>query len=362
MKAVRLIINQSSANYKKEETSDNKMTYPLPPLSTVIGAIHVACGYKTYHPMDVSIQGKYESMHKEPYTDYCFLNSVNDDRGILIKMRNPTMLSTAFDKVAKAKKSKGNSFKNGVTIEVYNEQLLKEYQGLKFLKDDIDRFKKDRINRVMELIKKRKKTLDARKKNIDKTSIEFSKIQKREKEIKELEKLIKLRIKNYEEENYTEEISKYRSLTTSLKFYEILDNVNLIIHIKSDKRTMNDIVNNAYSIKSIGRSEDFIELVNAEIVELEEDDDCDIESANSAYINFDDIINGKIYSKDKPGKLINGTKYYISKNYNVEEAKNGKRKFEKKKVLYTSNYVIESTSENIFIDNTDKNKYIVNFI
>ena len=64
------------------------MTYPLPPISTIIGALHSACNYKEYHPMDISIQGKFESMHKEPYTDYCFLNSTMDDRGILVKMKN----------------------------------------------------------------------------------------------------------------------------------------------------------------------------------------------------------------------------------------------------------------------------------
>ena len=37
MKALRLILHQTSANYKREETVENKMTYPLPPVSTVIG-------------------------------------------------------------------------------------------------------------------------------------------------------------------------------------------------------------------------------------------------------------------------------------------------------------------------------------
>ena len=102
MKALRLIIHQNSANYKKEETVDNKMTYPLPPISTIIGALHCICGYREYKAMDISIQGKYESMHREPYTDYCFLNSVQDDRGILVKMQNGSMLSDAFEKVAQA--------------------------------------------------------------------------------------------------------------------------------------------------------------------------------------------------------------------------------------------------------------------
>lgn len=142
MKALRIVLTQSSANYKKEETIDNKMTYPLPPISTIIGAIHNACGYKDYHPMDISVQGKFESMHKEPYTDYCFLNSVMDDRGILIKMRNESLLSNAFDKVASAKKSQGNSFRKGITIQVYNEELLKEYSDLKDLNDKIAHYKK----------------------------------------------------------------------------------------------------------------------------------------------------------------------------------------------------------------------------
>ncbi|MGL6098594.1 MAG: CRISPR-associated protein Cas5, partial [Fusobacteriaceae bacterium] len=51
MRALRIIITQSKAHYRKEETVDNKMTYPLPPFSTVIGAIHRACNFKEYHPM-----------------------------------------------------------------------------------------------------------------------------------------------------------------------------------------------------------------------------------------------------------------------------------------------------------------------
>ena len=130
MKALRLIVTQSSANYRREETDRNKMTYPLPPYSTVIGAIHKACGFETYHPMDLSIQGTYQGMHIEPYTDYCFLNSVMDDRGILVKLNSGEMLTSGFVKVASAKKSQGNSFRNGITIQVHNEKLLQEYRNL----------------------------------------------------------------------------------------------------------------------------------------------------------------------------------------------------------------------------------------
>ena len=79
MKALRIVLHQDSANYKKEETLDNKMTYPLPPISTIIGALHSACNYKEYHPMDISIQGKFESMHKEPYTCLLYTSDAADD-------------------------------------------------------------------------------------------------------------------------------------------------------------------------------------------------------------------------------------------------------------------------------------------
>ena len=160
MKALRIVLHQDSANYKKEETLDNKMTYPLPPISTIIGALHSACNYKEYHPMDISIQGKFESMHKEPYTDYCFLNSTMDDRGILVKMKNEDFLSKAFDKVAKPTKSQGSSFRNGNTIQVYNKELLDEYRSLKDLADKIKNYKNTELKEKLDNIDIDKVCLD----------------------------------------------------------------------------------------------------------------------------------------------------------------------------------------------------------
>ena len=45
MDVLRIILTQNKANYKKEEVDKNKLTYPLPPFSTVIGALHNACGF-----------------------------------------------------------------------------------------------------------------------------------------------------------------------------------------------------------------------------------------------------------------------------------------------------------------------------
>lgn len=360
MKALRIVLTQSSANYKKEETVDNKMTYPLPPISTIIGALHNACGYREYHPMDISIQGKFEAMHKEAYTDYCFLNSVMDDRGILIKMKNGDLLSSAFDKVASAKKSQGNSFRKGITIQVYNEVLLKEYRDLKDLKDKIDKYKNTEHKIKLEAIKVEKKQIADEKKRLDKKSLEFMKVAEKEKEIKVKEKGLKEKLKSYEVENYTIPISKFRSLTTSLKYYEILDNIELIIHVRSNEKTLKDIEENIYNLKAIGRSEDFVHVIEAKIVELKEDDDCNIKSNYSAYLSYDDVKNSRVgFGKAEAGRAVTGTKYYLNKNY---EIKDGKRCFNKKKVLYASQYYIDETSENIFIDNEGNKEYIVNFI
>ncbi len=358
MKALRIVITQSSANYRKEETIDNKMTYPLPPISTVVGALHNACGYKEYKEMDISIQGKFESMSKEPYTDYCFLNSIMDDRGILVKMKNGNLLSSAFDKVASAKKSQGNSFRKGITIQVYNEELLKEYRDLRDLKDKIDEYKNTEFKEKMEFIKKEKKKLSEEKKKLDKKSVEFIELAKKEKDIKTNEKEFKEKLKAYEAENFTIPISKFKSLTTSLKYYEILNNIKLILHVRADENILNDI---KYNLKSIGRSEDFVNVEEIKIIELREFNVYRAKSNYSAYINYNDVKNRNIaFENVDYGRAITGTKYWLNKRYELE---NGKRYFkEKKKVIYASQYIIKKTSENIFIDNEDGKEYIVNFI
>ncbi|MCS5420969.1 MULTISPECIES: CRISPR-associated protein Cas5 [Psychrilyobacter] len=362
MKALRIVLTQNKAHYRKEESITNKMTYPLPPFSTVIGALHNACKFKEYHPMDLSIQGTYSSLMKQPYTDYCFLNSIMDDRGILVKMKNNNLISVAFDKVAVAKKGMGNSFRKGITIEIKNQDLMDEYRGLKDLNDEISNFKRTRIDRLKKIFKVRKKTLLTKKKSMDKKSLGFKMVTLREKEIKRKEKQINERVKEFEYNNYTKEISKYNSLTTSLKYYEILHNVNLIIHIKTDDETLKIIKENIYNLKSIGRSEDFVDIEQCEIVELTQKFENDLEyliGENSAYLDHERIKEEDIILKNK-----NGTKYFLNKDYEIVE---NKRVFNKKVVIYTSGYSIDDKSEGIYIDTREKENggtenYIVNFI
>lgn len=359
MEVLRIILTQSSANYKKEETVLNKMTYPLPPFSTIIGALHSACSYVDYHPMDVSIQGRYDSMHKEPYTDYCFLNSIMDDRGILVKLKNGSYLSTAYEKVAKAKKPQGNSFRKGVTIDVLNNDLLQEYRDLKDLSESIASFKTNRIDKVLKLTQKRKKTLVDKKRNLESNSHETVLIIKREKQIKELEKTIKIRLKDYENKEHKIPYSRFASITTSLKYYEVLNNVKLILHIKSDRDTLADIIKNIYNLKSIGRSEDFVDIKEACFVDVTDEIEDEVISEYSSYIDYELVNNESIYLRSKgKGTPAKGTKYYLNKNYIIED---NKRLFTKKKVLYTSLYAADEESSNIYFDISNDKTYIVNF-
>ena len=71
-KAIRLEIYQNLVNYKKPTSFQLKESYPLPPPSTIIGMVHFACNYDKYEPMDVSIQGSFNSRVYDLYTRYEF--------------------------------------------------------------------------------------------------------------------------------------------------------------------------------------------------------------------------------------------------------------------------------------------------
>lgn len=64
MAILKLKIFQETACYKKPLAFKVAETYPLPPYSTVIGMFHKIIGAKPgeYFPMNISIQGNYESI------------------------------------------------------------------------------------------------------------------------------------------------------------------------------------------------------------------------------------------------------------------------------------------------------------
>lgn len=87
MKAVRLSIYQQTANYRIPNHYSVRLSYPLPPFSTVIGMIHTACGFKEYHAMDVSIQGSYASEHIDLNTGYSFNGGAFDETRHQLKIK-----------------------------------------------------------------------------------------------------------------------------------------------------------------------------------------------------------------------------------------------------------------------------------
>lgn len=359
MKALRIHFKQNSANYRREETVDNKMTYPLPPFSTVIGAIHKACGFTNYHEMKISIQGDYGSLKKEVYLDHCILNSLQNDRGILIKMSNEKTISKGYVKVATAKKPQGNDFRKGITIAVHNQEYLDEFRYLKNLNDEIACFKKERINPLLARIKARRKALNDLKRSSSLTEQKKAKIIAREKELKEMELEIKNKVKAFEYENYDKPISLFRTLTTAPKFYETLYDIDLIIHVTSDEETLKAIFDNIENLTSIGRSEDFVQLEECEYTELEEIDDY-YSCKKAAYVLADSLLSDNLDLRTKKGIIAEGTRFLLNKDYQLSENKK-KRVFNKKLVVYISDYEISDTIDNVFVDKGDIS-YIVNLV
>lgn len=81
MKGIKLIIHQDMVNYRRPTSFQLRETYPLPPLSTVIGMVHNLCDYQQYEPMDISVQGDYFSKTNDLYTRYEFKNGMKFEKG-----------------------------------------------------------------------------------------------------------------------------------------------------------------------------------------------------------------------------------------------------------------------------------------
>ena len=250
MKVLRIVLKQSSANYKKAGSIDNKMTYPLPIPSTIIGALHNICGYIEYHSMDISIQGNYEAISKDMYKNITVLNTVSD-RGTLVKMVAPDTISNTYIEVADATDDNAN-FITEKNIKVKNRELLEQFKNLKLLKEKLDSEKKLKL----EEFKIRKEEFKTLKDELKKIRIE--------------EKNYKEEFKKYEEENYLKPYSQFRAIVKKPMFYEVLNDIFLILHIKANKQTLKDIEENIYNLQSLGRSEDFVEVVECKMVELQE--------------------------------------------------------------------------------------------
>lgn len=272
MKVLRIKLKQNKAHYRKEETIDNKMTYPLPQFSTIIGALHNICGYTEYHPMDISVQGTFENIGMEYKREITFFNSAQKDRGMLVKVANPDCLSSySYTKVAECLKL-GSDIIKGEMIKIYNPVLLEEYRNIVGTKN--------------------------------------------------------------------KELSNYFSIIYSPKYIEILYEVELIIHISAKEDTLKLIKENIYNLFSLGRSEDYVEVIDCDYVEIKPLEK-DLKVKNLFYISKKHIAEGKVKTAGK------GTAYKLSKNYIVIKEK---RVFEEKDVVLLEDFTVSKNS--IYFDGT----------
>ncbi len=96
MKVVKLTARQTLASYRKPSSMQIKESYPLPPYSTIIGMIHLACGYQEYVDMDISVQGSYYSKVNELYTRYEFKPGFYDKERHSIEVKSKENKSTGL--------------------------------------------------------------------------------------------------------------------------------------------------------------------------------------------------------------------------------------------------------------------------
>lgn len=359
MKAIRINLYQSIANYKKEETSLNKMTYPLPPFSTIIGAIHNACKWDTYHYLKIGLLGNYGSIENRAYRNNSFLDNTMDDRDVLVKCPNPNSLSATATIVAISDKKrgslkknketsdkKGSSFKNNIDIIIKNKKLYEEYIQLdKFLEE----LKSETQEKIIPITKRLNEIKD-KKSLLDKTSSEFKTLFEEEVSLKEQKKTIEKEKKN-KENNILQKKSLYKTLNPSLKYYELLTEVHLIVYIVTEnEQDMKDIMDNVYNITAIGRAEDSVNVSKIDVVNLKESDDEEYSSLKgyNQYIDYnylkEEYILRNFQSKHKNDT---GTIYYVPKDYCIVD---NKRIFNKKKVVLCSDFMIDNHIPDVYID------------
>ena len=108
---------------------------------------------------------------------------------------------------------------------------------------EIEELKNSEYKKKLEEFKLLKKEIIDKKKKEDKKSETFKQLSEEEKKIKLEEEKYKEDFKNFEYESYTKPYSYFQNLVTSLKNYEVLNDIFLILHIKvSNKQKTEEMV------------------------------------------------------------------------------------------------------------------------
>lgn len=278
--------------------------------------------------MYVSIAGRFGALNNK--IEHLAYNSVGvAQRGTLVKYVSQD-ISNAYMVIAKAMPRTNANFYTGKNIQIVNKNeydiFLKQYNYL-------EKQKKERLilsSSYDERIKKAKTTDEAK-------LLRKEKSQKRKKfKISELQESL---------------FNTYRAVTPLPTFIEMLEDIELVIHIRSDEATLKDIYNNVYNIKSIGRSEDFINVTDAKFVDLFQEKRDSYDNLVH-YISIEACRNINVVKIN--GDVIQGTKHLLNKEYKIVE---GKRIFDKIPCIYCSNIKVNNFGNNIFVD---EDGYIVN--
>src|SRR3712207_4492745 len=358
MKALRIKLRQASASYACEETVNNKTSYTLPPFSTVIGAIHNACGYREYKQMKISVQGKYLSSQREVYVNHGLIDNLHDDRGILIWLPDPDSLNTGFVSVAKALNGTGNSFKNRVTINVLDEIKLEEYSNLYRMKETLDEYSVREIKPQKERLKERETLLKEMGK-VDKSSAQYKAFSEEVKAEKEVVKRLEEEFEKRKWQEYDEPRSHFKTLTKGPQTWEVLYDVELVLHVQASDEVLKDILEHRNDLVCLGRSEDFIDLLEMKLVELTDkiDDEYRMLKDYSIYVNVDRMEDETYFKESKNEKAL-GTVYYVSKEYRIEK---NSRVFNRIPCLLTSNLAVDadSSGKGVYLDQEGDITYLV---
>ena len=359
MKALRVVVFQKHANYRIPESYKNRMTYPLLPPSTLIGAIHNVCDWKELHNIKVSIAGNYETKSIEYKNLVTFLDSCMDDRGDLIKLSHPNCFDSSRHLVSHAIKSQGSYHSTETETKIYDRNSLEEYKFLRNERDRIKIEKKDSINNLSKKIKE----IQSLQKTLNKKDEKYIIYKNKENELKKEKEKITL---EYDKiiENLNFRYNCYKTISTTPTYFEVLNNVFTTIYIHSnDENELNEIYENIENLFYLGRSEDSIEILEKEFVKII----LPTKEINSKknikhYIPINIISNDEILttrSEKFNGYLGEtfGTCYYIPTTY---EKIDNKRIFKKVKVLLVENFVTSEENKNVYYD--EKNNEIICFI
>lgn len=216
----------------------------------------------------------------------------------------------------------------------------------------MDEENKDVIKPKIKELKDKEKEFKTEQKKYDKNSEEYEDLKNKIEDIKNKCKLIDSDFKNKYKTEYDDLQKHFKTLVKKPSMQEVLYDVELVIHVKTDDETANDILENIQNFVSLGRSEDFIELIEAKETEVfEAYDDVNLKDDYKIYAKLSEISRGGnygsfIFTDGNNKKEAKGTVYYISKNYIIE---NNRRVFNKIPCLYSSNLGIDEDS-NGFVD------------